>query len=828
VGQTVTVVGTGGFGAAITIASGVDGTSIQSSDANPAHFVLQGAPTGELAALYVAGDNSNITINGITATASPTGGGGGHNAVVSGGSLSNVTFENSVFGGPAAQLVYINGAESLGNTAQNGTVNFLNNMFSGNTGNTGLLLGLEAPGTVSGNIFSGTSSVAVGLAESGVTVNNNNFKTVPHDEYIGTPASGYSAPTLEANNSFAGAAAYIIHNGVAEGTVYSSLSDAINAAQNGDKIVEGQSNNGVISNGAAQTITVIRTDTGSFGVATTLDQTGNDFFMLAGGVSTEVELSGAPITAGEFGDFNPIAAVETGTGFELMFEDTKTSQFGAWNLDANGSYVSNAFDIVSGTSAALEQAETTFGQDFNGDGVTGVNAKVIRTDTGTFGVSTSLDQIGNNYFVLAGGATSGPEIELSGAPVTAGEFGDFNPIAAVETAGGGYEVIFEDTKTSQFGAWNLDANGNYVSNAFGIVSGASFQLESAEITFNQDFNGDGVTGLNPTVIKTDGGTTLGTIGNAYVLTTSATSGVELQLSGAPVTVGEFGAFSPIAAIKSGTGYEVVWKGHSQFSAWNVDSNGNYVSNAVGGIVSGTSTALESAETAFNIDFNGDGVIGLYAAPHTTLQISQGAVTIGAGATAEITGADAKPVTFQATTGMLALDHSATFTGQVSGFTGTGAVASSDEFDLKDVKFASATESYNGTSSGGTLTVKDGTTTANISLVGDYTHTTFTLSSDGHNGTIVIDPPATQASAAGAAAANSANLDFSGTYTLANFALPNNGNGMAGLSQAAAAGTGSDAFASSTAAGNQLFDAAQSLLGNTGIAALTVAHGPLVS
>ena len=38
-------------------------------------------------------------------------------------------------------------------------------------------------------------------------------------------------------------------------------------------------------------------------------------------------------------------------------------------------------------------------------------------------------------------------------------------------------------------------------------------------------------------------------------------------------------------------------------------------------VSGTSSALESLEVIFGQDLNGDGVIGLYAAPGTTLQIS---------------------------------------------------------------------------------------------------------------------------------------------------------------------------------------------------------------
>src|SRR4029077_1948201 len=42
--------------------------------------------------------------------------------------------------------------------------------------------------------------------------------------------------------------------------------------------------------------------------------------------------------------------------------------------------------------------------------------------------------------------------------------------------------------------------------------------------------------------------------------------------------------------------------------------------------------------------------------------------------------------------------------------------------------------------GGTLTVSDGTHTAKITLLGDYSLSTFTPSSDGHGGTSVVDPP----------------------------------------------------------------------------------------
>jgi hypothetical protein len=50
--------------------------------------------------------------------------------------------------------------------------------------------------------------------------------------------------------------------------------------------------------------------------------------------------------------------------------------------------------------------------------------------------------------------------------------------------------------------------------------------------------------------------------------------------------------------------------------------------------------------------------------------------------------------------------------------------------------------YSGTPSGGTLTVTDGSHTANIALLGDYMASTFVTSSDGHGGTNVVDPSAT--------------------------------------------------------------------------------------
>ena len=55
-------------------------------------------------------------------------------------------------------------------------------------------------------------------------------------------------------------------------------------------------------------------------------------------------------------------------------------QYTVWSTDSNGNYLSNVIGAVSGNSLALETLETTFNQDLNGDGTTGVTKVAIQTD----------------------------------------------------------------------------------------------------------------------------------------------------------------------------------------------------------------------------------------------------------------------------------------------------------------------------------------------------------------------------------------------------------------------------------------------------------------
>jgi hypothetical protein len=85
----------------------------------------------------------------------------------------------------------------------------------------------------------------------------------------------------------------------------------------------------------------------------------------------------------------------------------------------------------------------------------------------------------------------------------------------------------------------------------------------------------------------------------------------LKSDGAAVVAGQFGAWAPIGAEQTATGYEVAWKvtGADQYTVWNLDSSGNIISDTIG-TVSGSSSALKALETSFHQDLNGDGLIGL--------------------------------------------------------------------------------------------------------------------------------------------------------------------------------------------------------------------------
>src|SRR5262249_58183289 len=83
-----------------------------------------------------------------------------------------------------------------------------------------------------------------------------------------------------------------------------------------------------------------------------------------------------------------------------------------------------------------------------------------------------------------------------GARVVVGQFDEYGPWALVgaEQTASGYEVAWKEAGTDQFQVWYTDNNGNFISSAFGVVSGTAAELKSIESSFQQDLNGDGLIG----------------------------------------------------------------------------------------------------------------------------------------------------------------------------------------------------------------------------------------------------------------------------------------------------------------------------------------------
>jgi hypothetical protein len=106
------------------------------------------------------------------------------------------------------------------------------------------------------------------------------------------------------------------------------------------------------------------------------------------------------------------------------------------------------------------------------------------------------------------------------------------------------------------------------------------------------------------------------------------------------------------------------------------------------------------------------------------------------------------VTFTNAGGDLQLDASVSFHGLIAGFASPRGVT--EEIDLRDIAFGKGTKvTFTEASKhqSGTLTVTDGTHTADLTLLGQYSTANFSLASDGHGGTMITDPPAMVGSAA---------------------------------------------------------------------------------
>jgi autotransporter passenger strand-loop-strand repeat protein len=210
-------------------------------------------------------------------------------------------------------------------------------------------------------------------------------------------------------------------------------------------------------------------------------------------------------------------------------------------------------------------------------------------------------------------------------------------------------------------------------------------------------------------------------GGRQVLDSGGTAVESFVASGGSVFV-EYGGSAVVLVDKGGDDY--LYGGQAE---------GTYISS--GGTEYVESGGLASHSYVFS---GGTQVVESGGAAVSTSIYSGGTMEIASGG---LIGS--APVTFASSDGTLQLDDSENFSGQIQGFDShPGNSGDTNYLDLRDILYGPSTnvsfvEANN--SESGTLTVTDGTHTANLVLLGDYATGDFQKKSDGFGGTEIYDP-----------------------------------------------------------------------------------------
>src|SRR5712691_12197945 len=112
----------------------------------------------------------------------------------------------------------------------------------------------------------------------------------------------------------------------------------------------------------------------------TLAKVADSFFLYNNGTTTgpQLMISGAYAGADQFGSWTPIGAEKSGSGYQVVWKNTApgADQYVVWTTDSNGNFQSSGA-VMSGSSPTLKSLESTFHQDFNGNGTIGATAPLM-------------------------------------------------------------------------------------------------------------------------------------------------------------------------------------------------------------------------------------------------------------------------------------------------------------------------------------------------------------------------------------------------------------------------------------------------------------------
>ncbi|WP_342711236.1 hypothetical protein AAFG13_04430 [Bradyrhizobium sp. B124] len=435
----------------------------------------------------------------------------------------------------------------------------------------------------------------------------------------------------------------------------------------------------------------------------------------------------APNVAAVHGQFSALAS----SLFSVSDAEHDTiTQYALWDTQGNGHWAING--VVQATNAEIDVSAANLSQVsyvFGPGGSTPDTLWVRANDGSMWGAWQSFT------------ATPGPDTApVVTAPNVAAVHGQTSALASSLFSVSDAE---HDTIT-QYALWDTQGNGHWVVN--GVVQATNAEIDVSAANLSQVSYVFGPTGSTPDTLWVKAND--GSMWSAWKSFTATPGPDHLPVVSASnvVTVsGQTFAASSLFSATDADGDTI-----TKYALWDSNSNGHWSINGTSQPVNTEIdiTAAQLSQTTYQAGSGtdqlwiraNDGIAWGAWQPFNVTGESATNATIASGSTLELTGTSNATVAFQGSTGTLKLDNSASFAGTVAGMTG------SDAIDFANINFANVhTPSFSGDSTHGTLTVTDGTVTASIVLLGNYMASTFTTSSDGHGGTLVVDPPAMQVS-----------------------------------------------------------------------------------
>lgn len=208
-----------------------------------------------------------------------------------------------------------------------------------------------------------------------------------------------------------------------------------------------------------------------------------------------LQLNSNPVSPGDFGQWIPVAAVTTSTGYDVAWVYPGQDNFAVWSMDQDGNYVGAIYGPGPGGNPVLMILESTLQYDINGDGSIGIPAAAAIPSPIQTNFGTTLATINYVYYVLDS-TGNGPALKYNSTSIMVDSFGNWIPIGAIKTSSG-YDVAWAFPGQDNFTVWSMDGNGNYVQALYGPGPGSSSVLSNFELMFNQDLNGDGYVGPRP-------------------------------------------------------------------------------------------------------------------------------------------------------------------------------------------------------------------------------------------------------------------------------------------------------------------------------------------